>query len=400
PAAAFRARRAAARRVAVARNGRLRALRASRLARRVSQCVHAARRDGTGEQSPDQRGQAVRGRVRSVCGAGVRRDGEHHPGARVAPHVASVSLRRERRMTQPPVGLVAALLCASATLYAAPPAHEPGKKSLTAAEVLRSSTASDWRALDPQNTLYLELPAGRVVIELAPQFAPHHVANVEALARGHYFDGLAVMRAQDNYVVQWGDPDAKKPVGAAQRAVGAEFERALRGLAITKLPDPDTYAPEIGFVDGFPVAAEPVTGRAWLVHCYGMVGAGRDNDVDSGGGTELYVVIGQAPRHLDRNVTLLGRVVSGMERLSVMPRLGRALHRRSLPLALLPLLARLMDHLLALGGARVVPLLAQHLAPLRRQLLELVKILPHLRLLLGRQRLELLPPAAQRVALL
>ncbi|TLZ40671.1 MAG: peptidylprolyl isomerase, partial [Gammaproteobacteria bacterium] len=217
-------------------------------------------------------------------------------------------------------GLALALLLASATLYAAPPAHEPGKKSLTAAEVLRSSTASDWRALDPQNTLYLELPAGRVVIELAPQFAPHHVANVEALARGHYFDGLAVMRAQDNYVVQWGDPDAKKPVGAAQRAVGAEFERALRGLAITKLPDPDTYAPEIGFVDGFPVAAEPVTGRAWLVHCYGMVGAGRDNDVDSGGGTELYVVIGQAPRHLDRNVTLLGRVVSGMERLSVMPR--------------------------------------------------------------------------------
>ena len=222
-------------------------------------------------------------------------------------------------------GLALALLLASATLYAAPPAHEAGKKSLTAAEVLRSSTASDWRALDPQNTLYLELPAGRVVIELAQQFAPHHVANVEALARGHYFDGLAVMRAQDNYVVQWGDPDAKKPVGAAQRAVGAEFERALRGLAITKLPDPDTYAPEIGFVDGFPVAAEPVTGRAWLVHCYGMVGAGRDNDVDSGGGTELYVVIGQAPRHLDRNVTLLGRVVSGMERLSVMPRGSGAL---------------------------------------------------------------------------
>src|SRR5207244_13272681 len=94
----------------------------------------------------------------------------------------------------------------------------------------------------------------------------------------------------------------------------------LRGLSVTRFPDPDTYAPEVGFVDTFPVAADPATGRAWLVHCYGMVGAGRDNDVDSGGGTELYVVIGQAPRHLDRNVTLLGRVVSGMELLSVMPR--------------------------------------------------------------------------------
>ena len=51
-----------------------------------------------------------------------------------------------------------------------------------------------------------------------------------------------------------------------------------------------------------------------------MLGAGRDNDVDSGGGTELYVVIGQAPRHLDRNITLVGRVLRGMEYLSVMPR--------------------------------------------------------------------------------
>jgi peptidylprolyl isomerase len=51
-----------------------------------------------------------------------------------------------------------------------------------------------------------------------------------------------------------------------------------------------------------------------------MVGAGRDNDVDSGGGTELYVVIGHAPRHLDRNVTLVGRVVQGMELLSALPR--------------------------------------------------------------------------------
>jgi peptidylprolyl isomerase len=215
--------------------------------------------------------------------------------------------------------LVAALLCAAPVLAAAPAtpaAHRPP----TAAEVLAASTAADWRALEPQNTLYVELAGGRVVIELAPQFAPNHVANVVTLARGKYFDGLPIERAQDNYVVQWGDRQGKKPVGTAHRTVAAEFERPLRGLALTRLPDPDTYAPEVGFVEDFPVAADPATGRAWLVHCYGMVGAGRGNDVDSGGGTELYVVIGQAPRHLDRNVTLLGRVVSGMELLSVMPR--------------------------------------------------------------------------------
>jgi peptidylprolyl isomerase len=226
------------------------------------------------------------------------------------------------------VNSVRALSCAALALSlalplslpAAAPAAPAAKKPLTTAEVLSSSSAADWRALDPQDTLYMELPAGRVIIELAPVFAPHHVANVIALVRGHYFDGLAIMRAQDNYVVQWGDADGKKPIGEAQRTLAAEFERPLRGLTLTKLPDPDTYAPEVGFVEDFPAAADPATGRAWAVHCYGMLGAGRDNDVDSGGGTELYVVIGQAPRHLDRNVTLLGRVVQGMELLAATPR--------------------------------------------------------------------------------
>jgi len=232
-----------------------------------------------------------------------------------------------------------AILCGVTALHAAPPASEPAKKALTTADVLAASTPADWRPLDPQNTLYLELASGRVVIELNPEFAPNHVANIEALARGKYFDGLTIYRAQDNYVVEWGDPEAKKPVGTAHRTLAAEFERPLRGLSITKLSDPDTYAPEVGFLDGFPVAADPAVGRAWLVHCYGMVGAGRDNDVDSGGGTEPYVVIGQAPRHLDRNVTLFGRVVSGMDLLSVLPRGTGTLGRYQLPSQRVPIRA-------------------------------------------------------------
>jgi peptidylprolyl isomerase len=216
------------------------------------------------------------------------------------------------------LAVLAAGALAPVAAPAAPPA--PASKALTTTEVLAASSPSDWRPLDPQYTLYLELPPGRVIIELAPVFAPNHVANVTALAREGYFDGLAFMRAQENYVVQWGDASGKKPLQKAQRTLPAEFERPLRGLTLTRITDPDTYAPLVGFLDGFPVAADPQLGRAWLVHCYGMVGAGRDNDVDSGGGTELYVVIGQAPRHLDRNVTLLGRVVRGMELLSVLPR--------------------------------------------------------------------------------
>ena len=192
--------------------------------------------------------------------------------------------------------------------------------------MLAAAGSADWRAVDPENTLYLELASGRVVIELAPAFAPRHVDNVKTLVRGSYFDGLAFIRSQDNYVVQWGDPDGgdaqkQRPIRNGQRTLPEEFTRALTpDLPFTRLPDVDGYAPEVGFSSGFPAGRNPKSGRAWLAHCYGMVGAGRDNAVDSGGGTELYVVIGNAPRHLDRNVTLLGRVVQGMERLSTLSR--------------------------------------------------------------------------------
>jgi peptidylprolyl isomerase len=190
----------------------------------------------------------------------------------------------------------------------------------TMADVLAASQPSDWRPLDPQNTLYMDLAKGRVVIELAPQFAPNHVANIRALARGKYFDGLAIVRSQENYVVQWGDPDAKKPFGEAKKSLAPEFTRPAPGLKFTVLPDPDTYAAQTGFVEGFPAARESAQGSAWMVHCYGMVGAGRDNDVNTGSGAELYVINGHAARLLDRNVTVVGRVLQGMELLSTMPR--------------------------------------------------------------------------------
>ncbi len=206
----------------------------------------------------------------------------------------------------------------------AEPANQ--SKHLTMTQVIAASKASDWRPLDPENTLYLELASGRVVIELAPAFAPNHSANIKALVRENYFDGLPIIRAQDNYVVQWGDPDAgetgkEREIKQAKRTLGAEFSIPWsRDLAFTRLPDPDVYAPQIGFSNGFPAARDPKAGRAWLTHCYGMVGVGRDNDPNSGGGSELYVVIGHAPRHLDRNVTLVGRVVQGIELLSSLPR--------------------------------------------------------------------------------
>lgn len=200
------------------------------------------------------------------------------------------------------------------------------EKPRSSAEILAAAAPADWRPIDPENLLVMTLAKGQVLIELAPAYAPGHVANVKALVRAHYYDGLAVLRLQDNYVAQWGDADGKRPVKNAARALPAEFFRSIdEGLAYTPLAAVDAYAPETGFSNGFPAARNSGSGETWLAHCYGMVGAGRDTALDSGGGTELYAVIGHAPRHLDRNVTLLGRVVQGIERLSSLPRGSGAL---------------------------------------------------------------------------
>lgn len=215
--------------------------------------------------------------------------------------------------------------CAFASTVAAQTAVPTAPKPLTMQEVLDASAPTDWRSLDPANTLVMQLPTGRVVIELAPQFAPAHVANIQAMARNGYWAGTSINRSQDNFVVQWGDPAEdpapRKPLGDGVKAkLPAEFDRTAKGLSFNRMRDRDGWARQVGFSDGFPAAREGRNGRAWLAHCYGMVGAGRDTAADSSTGSELYVVTGQSPRQLDRNITNVGRVVQGMELLSVMPR--------------------------------------------------------------------------------
>jgi peptidylprolyl isomerase len=211
-----------------------------------------------------------------------------------------------------------AITCA---LGAAGAADKPSATAAGPADVLARSTPSDWRAVDPQNTLYMELGSGRVVMELTAAFAPVHVTAIKKLVRQHYFDGLNIVRAQDNYVVQWGDEENKRSLGGVSATAPAEFSRTLdRAASFRALQDQDVYASQVGFIDSWPVARDPGKSQEWLTHCYGMLGVGRDTKPDSGSGAELYVVIGHSPRQLDRNVALVGRVIQGMELLSTLPR--------------------------------------------------------------------------------
>ena len=138
------------------------------------------------------------------------------------------------------------------------------------AEVLAASKPSEWRPLDPANTLYVEFDAGRVVIELTPDFAPGTIANIKTLVRAKYFDGLTFIRAQDNYVAQWGDAEAKRSLGEAKKTLPAEFTRAAQGLALTLLADRRCVCARDGLRPEFPRRARyqigPRLARALLWH--------------------------------------------------------------------------------------------------------------------------------------
>jgi len=228
-----------------------------------------------------------------------------------------------------PAALMAlvSLLAVTGFLLGPAPLEAQDETPLTPARVLQEAPDEAWREMDPERTMHMRLETGgEVILELAPEFAPRSVENIRALIRRGLFDGGVVGRSQDNYVAQWMvNPSMPEAEGAAAlRGVALELEPEFTfdpaGLPFTRLPDGDVYAPEVGFIRGFPVGRDPESGRAWVVHCYGVVGVARGNNPNSGNGSSLYAINGHAPRHLDRNLTVPGRVVAGMEHLSVLAR--------------------------------------------------------------------------------
>jgi peptidylprolyl isomerase len=193
-----------------------------------------------------------------------------------------------------------------------------------------AAKAEDWVAIAPSDILVMDLApdsngkSRRVIIQLMPApFSQGWVSNIRKLAAAHWWDGTSINRVQDNYVVQWGDATEKKAlpnglaVVEAKEYVTPNWPHKNRIFARAD-GRPDAYAGAHGFYVGWPLAQ----GREglWPVHCYGMVGVGRNLSPDTGTGSELYTVIGHAPRHLDRNIALVGRVIEGIEHMSSLPR--------------------------------------------------------------------------------
>ncbi len=222
-------------------------------------------------------------------------------------------------------------LLASAAICAALPVSAQDAKTYPApSEIVAAARADDWVAIAPSDILVMDLAPDskgkprRVVIQLMPApFSQGWVSNIRKLAAAHWWDGTSINRVQDNYVVQWGDATEKKALPQGLAVVDAKDyvtpEWPTKDWILAQADGrPDAYAGAHGFYLGWPLAQ----GREglWPVHCYGMVGVGRNLSPDTGTGAELYTVIGHAPRHLDRNIALVGRVIEGIEHMSSLPR--------------------------------------------------------------------------------
>jgi len=186
-------------------------------------------------------------------------------------------------------------------------------------EVLDAAPAGAWMDVPAEDLVIMTLADGSVIdYQLASDFTPVHVANIRQLVRSGYFDGASILRVQDAYVVQWGRPDEDTTEAKGIVATPpAEYEFAPPA-DFKPLPYRDAYAGTVGHVKSWPVASDGKTD--WLIHCYGMIGVARDVAPDTGSGTQLYTVIGHAPRHLDRNLAVVGRILKGMDLLADRPR--------------------------------------------------------------------------------
>ena len=259
-------------------------------------------------------------------------------------------------------------LFASAAMSAAFPVAAQEPKTYPApSEIVASAKAGEWVDIAPSDLMVMDLAPDskgkprRLVIQLIPEpFSQGWIGNIRKLAAAKWWDGTSINRVQDNYVVQWGDATEKKALPEGLAVVpeseyvavseirggadwmdnalasfhaefpefGRKFPETLKHLpkaqselsrAFRKTFRTDQYAEANMMIEGWPIALD-MKKYKWPTHCYGMVGVGRNLSPDTGSGAELYTVIGHAPRHLDRNIALVGRVIEGIEHMSGLPR--------------------------------------------------------------------------------
>jgi peptidylprolyl isomerase len=170
-----------------------------------------------------------------------------------------------------------------------------------------------WHSIDPASALVVDTTQGRIVVELEPRLAPNAVERVKRLARMHVYDGLLMWRVVDEpgfNFVQTGDPHNHDGDRSALPDLRAEFSANIPASQIRFVRD--GLAPE-GFLGVIPVGASYAGGkpRVWGAYCAGVMGMGRERDVDSAN-AEIFFMRGTT-RNFDHDYTVVGRILVGLD---------------------------------------------------------------------------------------
>lgn len=178
---------------------------------------------------------------------------------------------------------------------------------------------TDWRPLDPENAILFETSKGRIIVELAPELAPGHVARIKELAREGFYDGLAFHRVIDTFMAQGGDPKGDGTGGSDKPNLTGEFN-FRRGADTSFVRAIDRGGAVIGWVRTIPVTSQPDVlmertadkrAAAWANHCPGVVSMARAEDENSAN-SQFFLMRASYPT-LDRRYTIWGRAVIGLE---------------------------------------------------------------------------------------
>ncbi|MEZ5897449.1 MAG: peptidylprolyl isomerase [Parvularculaceae bacterium] len=192
---------------------------------------------------------------------------------------------------------------------------------ITPYQIVANAPDSAWRAVDPENELVVDLPAGPLVIELRPDFAPKHVEQIKTLVRQGFYNGLTFHRVIEGFVAQGGDPKGDGTGGSDLPNIPAEFSRDVNSAPDYDVIGRDRMAAHVGMVDGMLAAAQPeslrsfVTDRTvllWGAHCPGVMSMARSTDPNSAN-SQFFLVIGDARQSLDKRYTVWGWIIDGMQ---------------------------------------------------------------------------------------
>lgn len=190
-----------------------------------------------------------------------------------------------------------------------------------AATAVAENMEDHWFVPLPKNLVYLKTETGDVVIMLSADTAPTHKERFIDLVKDGFYDNQYFYRVIEGFVAQAGSNEENQPFALASPMKSEFFKTSIPQNTVVVEPNA-AHAPQTGFLNGMPVGTDTASNQLWHVHCPGTVAFARDTDKDTAT-TEFYVVLGQSPRHLDKNMSVIGRVLSGMEHLQQLPRGNR-----------------------------------------------------------------------------